>query len=198
MTVSIKAADFEPLYAIVDTIAGKARLDLPEALASAAREIDARPQHRREAVADLLHAAIDLGLLSEFLDAATAYATTKTRPWPGSGYERAADDPHLIARFGRFVAALEALRALVEEAVGEVAEESDHAGRAAFVARRYAIDVGAAFVSSTIELLGASATSIKHGFDERWRAVLDHARLHRPRGQWAPSDRPAQPSQEQF
>ena len=178
--LQVPGAPVEPLTTIVARIVGEARDDLGTALASTARRVDATPADRRGAVADLLHAAVDLGLLSSFLDAATTYATTKTRPWPGTGYDRAADDPHLIARFGRFVAAVSALEALVDEATTEAERGSAGAVRAAAIARHHGVSVGRTFVSGTIELLGASATSIRHGFDVRWRDVLEHARRHPP------------------
>lgn len=177
----------QPIAAAVSSIIEQAKGDLPGALASAERLTAAAPDARRDGLADLLHAAIAFGLLSAFLADASIYATTKTRHWPGSGYDRAADDPHLIARFGRFASSVEALHALVDEAAGELERSSPDADRTAAVARYYSIGVGREFVSSTIELLGASATSVKLGYDGRWRAVLDHARLHPPRGQLQPA-----------
>ena len=165
----------------VEEIAKEARRDLGTALATVSRSLEAIPPDRHDAVADLLHTAVDLGLLSAFLDAATTHATTRTRPWPGTGYERAADDPHLTARFGKFVASIRALDALMDEATLEAERGSAGAGRAAATARHHAMSVGRAFVSSTIELLGASAASVKHGFDMRWRDVVEHARHHPPR-----------------
>jgi alkylation response protein AidB-like acyl-CoA dehydrogenase len=162
----------------VQALENEARTDPGRAVDLVSEKLVAVPQDRRSGVADLFHASIGLGLLTGFLDAATVHARTRTRPWPGSGYERAADDPHLILRFGRFVAALEALRALVEEAAAAVQGAAPDAGRKAALARQHAINTGASFVSGTIELLGASATSVRHGFDQRWRDILSHARSH--------------------
>jgi alkylation response protein AidB-like acyl-CoA dehydrogenase len=166
------------LSAAVEALETQAQSDLGRALERAAERLAIEPGDRRTTVGDLLHASIGLGLLTGFLEAATVHARTKTRPWPGNGYDRAADDPHLILRFGRFVAGLEGLRALVEEAAAAAQGAAPDAGRKAALARQHAIDTGASFVSGTIELLGASATSVRHGFDQRWRDILSHARSH--------------------
>ncbi|RJG40451.1 acyl-CoA dehydrogenase family protein [Mesorhizobium sp. DCY119] len=176
-----------PIATVVSGLADQAGSDLPGALAHAEQLLVGASDADRDSLANLLHAGIALGLLSAFLSEASTYATTKTRHWPGSGYDRAADDPHLIARFGRFVSAVEALRALVDEAAALVERSSPDAARAAAVARHHSISVGSQFISSTIELLGASAVSVKLGYDGRWRAILDHARKHPPRGQLQPA-----------
>lgn len=176
-----------PIATIVSGLADQAGSDLPGALAQAQQRLASASDADRDSLAELLHAGIALGLLSAFLADASVYATTKTRHWPGSGYDRAADDPHLIACFGRFVSAVEALRALVDEAAVLLDNASPDAPRAAVLARRHSISVGSQFVSSTIELLGASAVSVKLGYDARWRAILDHARKHPPRGQLKPA-----------
>lgn len=183
MTVGFPVPTVDPasLRGAVEEIAEKARRDLGAALASVAVRLDTTAPERRDVVADLLHAAADLGLLSAFLDAATTHATTRTTPWPGTGYERAADDPHLVARFGRLVASIRALEALLDEATPEVESFSAEAGRAAAAARHHAVSVGRTFVSGTIELLGASAASAGLGFDQRWRDIVAHARRHPPR-----------------
>ena len=176
-----------PIATVVSELAEQAGSDLPGALAQAEWLLAKASDADRDSYADLLHAGIALGLLSAFLADASTYATTKTRHWPGSGYDRAADDPHLIARFGRFVSSVEALRALVDEATALAEASAPGAPRAAAIARRDSISVGSQFVSSTIELLGASAVSVKLGYDGRWRAILDHARQHPPRGPLLPA-----------
>ncbi|HEY0125057.1 MAG TPA: hypothetical protein VGC14_25510 [Rhizobium sp.] len=170
----------------VSSLSEQAVKDLPAALARVEQFLANVPAAELDALSDLLHAAIAFGLLSNFLTEASTYATTKTNHWPGSGYDRAADDPHLIARFGRFVSSLEALRALVDEATVLTENASPEALRASAIARRYSISVGSQFVSSTIELLGASAVRMKFGYDTRWRTILDHARFHPSRTQLQP------------
>lgn len=186
--MTLHSPEFYPKTFLATVVSGLAELaesDLPAALTQAEHLLSETPDGERDGVADLLHAGIALGLLSAFLSDASTYATTKTRHWPGSGYDRASDDPHLIARFGRFASSVEALRALVDEAVSEAGKPD--ASRAAAIARRHSISVGSQFVSSTIELLGASVVSVKLGYDGRWRTMLDHARRHPPRGLLQPA-----------
>lgn len=169
------------LKTVIDEVAALARADFAAAveLASASAQ---KHGAQRDATSDLLHAAADFGLIGAFLEAATGYVTTKTRPWPGTGYARAADDPHVVARFGRFIAAHHALEELLREAAQEIAAGSHEAGELAAAARGQAIHVARGFVSGTLELLGASATSGKHGFDAYWRHLSAHARSHPPLG----------------
>lgn len=168
------------LHEIVKEIGALARFDIPDALKRLAAEISLLPDNRKEPAYDLLHAAVDLGLIGAFLEAATIYVTTKTRPWPGTGYERAADDPHVIGRFGKFRAAFHGLESLLDEATEAAAVGRGDAPILAAAARGQAIHVGKSFISETIELLGASATSQKHGFDGYWRDFTNHARQHPP------------------
>lgn len=135
---------------------------------------------RDPAAADILHAAIDMGIIGAFLDAATSYVTTKTRPWPGTGYSQASDDPHVVIRFGKFASAYRALEAMLDTALTAVETRADDAAQAAGIARNHALAVGRIFISGTIELMGASSTSEKYGFHAYWRNFTAHARENPP------------------
>lgn len=161
-------------------VAFLAQGDFETASRAAAALTASVPPELRTAVRELAHAAIDFGILGAFLDAAKAHATTRTRPWPGTGYDKASDDPHLIRRFGRFVASCQALEALLDEAVEAVEQHRPGAEIAAANARNHALFVGRTFISEMIELLGASAASGRFGFDAYWRTFAAHARTEPP------------------
>ena len=101
---------------------------------------------------DLLDLALTVGILRSFAGQATSYVTTKSRPWPGSGYDRAADDPHVLRGFGRFLSAVRAAEELFVEAVSSVADNRPDAAERIAVAQAFALDAGAPGISDTIGL----------------------------------------------
>lgn len=131
-----------------------------------------------------------LGTAEGALAQAADYVRTVTRPWITSGVERAADDPHILERFGEFAAALKASAALADRAA-EGLEERLAKGRSVSARERgeaaaeaYAAKVSATHVSLEVtarvfELMGARATASRHGFDRFWRNVRTHT-LHDP------------------
>lgn len=139
-------------------------------------------------VEEYLHAALDYGLLQGFSAAAHTHVVTRTRPWQGQSLAKATDDPHLVRRYGEYVATQHALGALLAEATSAVAAvqtawRSDAVRQAKDVvatARAFAILAGRSIINGTIELLGASATSERYGFDLFWRDFTAHAVAHPP------------------
>jgi hypothetical protein len=139
-------------------------------------------------VEEYLHAALDYGLLQGFSAAARTHVATRTRPWQGQSLAKATDDPHLVRRYGEYVATQHALEELLADATNAVAVvqadwRSDALGEAkdaVATARAFAILAGRSIINGTIELLGASATSERYGFDLFWRDFTAHALAHPP------------------
>lgn len=141
---------------------------------------------RASLLEELLHAALDYGLLQAFCGAAHTHITTRTRPWQGQSLAKATDDPHLVRRYGEYVATRHALGGLMAEARDAVQDPNapDEARQAVAAARGFAVLAGKTLINGTIELLGASATSDRYGFDLFWRDFTAHAVAHPPL--WSP------------
>lgn len=130
---------------------------------------------------ELLHAALDLGILEGFWTKAEVHVTTRTRPWQGQSLAKATDDPHLLRRWGTFASALHAAQGLFEEATSAARDEDPEAAiRAVAGARAFLTLTSREILSGAIELLGASATSERFGFDLFWRDFSAHAVIHPP------------------
>ena len=152
----------------------------------AARELGAASPEARGRVAsqlrndaELLHLSIDFGILRAFHEKAKTYLQNQSRPWDSTGLARATDDPHIVRQWGEFAAKLAAFAKLYDEAVSEVgaseARRPEGEGFALATARSYGSSFAATFVSGVIEILGASATSDRNGFDLFWRDLAVHA-----------------------
>lgn len=121
-----------------------------------------------------------VGLAEGALGEAARYTRDQTRPWPASGLDRAADDPHILAAYGELEAEVRAARLLADDATrvfaeadarGDLLTDADR-GRAGLaisaakvVATRTALDV----TSRIFELTGARSTSRATGLDRFWR-----------------------------
>ena len=62
-----------------------------------------------------LHAAVDIGIARAALEDGARFVTTKSRPWFEAGVDSAADEPHVVRRFGELTARLYALEALLAQ-----------------------------------------------------------------------------------
>jgi alkylation response protein AidB-like acyl-CoA dehydrogenase len=139
-----------------------------------------------------LHAAIDIGIARAALEDGAAFVATKSRPWKealDAGIERAAEEPHVVRRFGEFTARLYALEALlaagtalIDEgyAQGEpsrelAAEATLKVAAAKALAQEFAVEIA----SGIFELAGTSATDGAVNLDRHWRNVRTHS-LHDP------------------
>jgi SfnB family sulfur acquisition oxidoreductase len=139
------------------------------------------------AFAQLLHVAIDVGIAGAALDQAAAFVRERTRPWAESGLPRAADEPHLIKRFGQLHIALQASQALLEKAaqsfdrVGPIVaeEEATHVSIAVASAKSLAADSVIEIANAIFELGGTSAMDAKWNLDRHWRNARIHT-LHDP------------------
>ncbi|MCD2145027.1 acyl-CoA dehydrogenase family protein [Gordonia paraffinivorans] len=136
-----------------------------------------------------LHTAIDVGIARAALEDGAEFVRTKSRPWFEANVDRAADEPHVIRRFGELTARLWAHEALLEKgsrlidaarAEPELTRDSAAAASltiasAKALAQEFAIEIA----SGVLELAGTSSTDGKYGLDRHWRNVRVHS-LHDP------------------
>jgi alkylation response protein AidB-like acyl-CoA dehydrogenase len=136
-----------------------------------------------------LHAAIDIGIARAALEDGARFVTTRSRPWFEANVDTAAEDPHVVRRFGELTARLYALEALlahgstlVDKALAapeltfeSAAEASLQVAAAKALAQEFAVEIA----SGIFELTGTSATDGKYALDRHWRNVRVHS-LHDP------------------
>jgi SfnB family sulfur acquisition oxidoreductase len=137
--------------------------------------------------AQLLHAAIDLGIGRGALEATLPFVCEKARPWIDAGVDRASDDPLTIRQVGDVAVRLHAAQALVRRA-GRFVDQAQAAPDEASVAAA-SIAVAEARVLTTtasldagnrlFELAGTGATLDGLGLDRFWRNARTHT-LHDP------------------
>ena len=138
-------------------------------------------------VAQIIHAAIDLGQARGAFDAALQFVRERSRPWIDAKVERAVDDPLTIAQFGDLAVRLRAAEALLRRAgrfvdaaqAGStdrsVAEASVAVAEARALTTSVSLDAG----SRLFELAGTAATLDGLGLDRFWRNARTHT-LHDP------------------
>ncbi|HSP51819.1 MAG TPA: acyl-CoA dehydrogenase family protein [Cryobacterium sp.] len=122
--------------------------------------------------------------------AAREYTREQSRPWFHSDSDAATGDPFIQNHYGRFVAQLQALAAVTDQAAtaldwawrqGEALTAADRAGvaeqiaAAKITAHHTSLEVTAAIY----DVIGARAAGTRYGFDRYWRDVRTHT-LHDP------------------
>lgn len=138
-------------------------------------------------VAQLIHAAIDLGIGQGAFAATLPFIRDRARPWIDAKVETAAQDPLTLAGLGEVSLRLTAAEALLERA-GEavdtaITEPTDATVAAASVAVAEAkvltTKAGLLAASKLFEFTGTSATLAEDNLDRHWRNVRTHT-LHDP------------------
>lgn len=137
--------------------------------------------------AQIIHAAIDLGIGQGAFAAMLPYIRDRARPWLDAGVERAQDDPLTIERTGEVAVQLRAGQALLDRAGGlldaairEATETSvAQASLAVAAARIRTTEAALLAANRLLELGGTSATMATDDFDRFWRNVRTHS-LHDP------------------
>ncbi len=136
-----------------------------------------------------LHAAIDIGIARAALQDGARFVTTRSRPWWEAEVDSAAEEPHIVRRFGELTARLYALEALLAHGAALVdaasalpeltreaaAEASLQVAAAKALAQEFAVEIA----SGIFELAGTSATDGQYALDRHWRNVRVHS-LHDP------------------
>ncbi|MFJ1293410.1 SfnB family sulfur acquisition oxidoreductase [Paracoccus yeei] len=138
-------------------------------------------------LAQIMHAAIDLGIGRGAFAATLPFVRDRARPWVDAHVDRAADDPLLVASLGDVAVRLRAAEALldraghaVDEAIADPTEFTvAQASLAVAAARALTTTAGLLAASKLFELTGTSATLAEDNLDRHWRNVRTHS-LHDP------------------
>lgn len=137
--------------------------------------------------AQIMHAAIDLGIARGAYDATLRFVREHARPWIDAGVERASDDPLAIERVGNLAVRLRAAEALLRRAArivdatqaapdeASVAAASIAVAEAKVLTTEIALEAG----SRLFELGGTGATLDDRQLDIFWRNARTHT-LHDP------------------
>ena len=141
----------------------------------------------------LVFANLYLGIAQGALEAAKAYTTTKTRPWPygEDNKESATEEFYILETYGDLQSKLWASEALIDQ-VGIELEQLLHAERESVTAeqrgdvavriaaaKQRIIDIGLETTNRIFEVTGARATANSVGLDIYWRNLRTHS-LHDP------------------
>ncbi len=137
--------------------------------------------------AQLYHAAIEVGIACGVVRDARWYLIEKARPFfeaSRAGWaEQAADDPHVIHRFGVMATKVEAAQALLVRAgvvldeIGLVPASAEAAARGSVAvaqAKAFAGEVAVEVASELFSLSGASAADEKYDLSRHWRNARTH------------------------
>ncbi|MDI6102211.1 acyl-CoA dehydrogenase family protein [Actinoplanes sp. NEAU-A12] len=141
--------------------------------------------------AQLVHAAIEVGIAGAALRDAREYLRERARPSSEAvrhGAAAATDDPHVRHRYGRLATRVRAAEALLESAartveeVGLVPADADAAARgslAVAAAKAFGSEIAVEAGSELFALCGTSSAAAKHGLDRHWRNARTHS-VHDP------------------
>jgi SfnB family sulfur acquisition oxidoreductase len=139
------------------------------------------------AQAQLMHAAIDVGIAGAALAEAVVFVREKSRPWFEAEVERAAEDPLLIQRFGELSVRLRGAEALlrqaaetVDRALGELTEGSAAEASIAVASAKVAADGAAVELAGALfEVSGTRSALDSLNLHRHWRNARTHT-LHDP------------------
>ncbi|HEY0213374.1 MAG TPA: SfnB family sulfur acquisition oxidoreductase [Paenirhodobacter sp.] len=137
--------------------------------------------------AQIMHAAIDLGIGQGAFAETLPFIRDRARPWLDAGVTRAQDDPLTIQGVGEVAIRLRAAEALLhraghllDAAIREATEDSvAQASLAVAAARALTTEAGLLAATKLFELTGTSATLGDGNLDRYWRNVRTHT-LHDP------------------
>jgi alkylation response protein AidB-like acyl-CoA dehydrogenase len=142
------------------------------------------------AFAQLLHAALDVGIARAALTEAAAFVTTRSRPYADAGVARAADDPLVVHAFGEMELQVRSAEALLAEGaravdradrpLGDLTAETAAAASLAVAAARAAGSRASVEVSSRLfEVAGTRSALDSLNLHRHWRNARTHT-LHDP------------------
>ena len=138
-------------------------------------------------VAQLIHAAVDVGIARGALAETLRFTRQHARPFFETKYEHGWEDPHLIAASGDLVIRVNAANALLRRAaritdVAQAAPTAESVAAASIAvaeAKALATDVSVHVSSKLFELTGSRSTLEQYGLDRYWRNARVHT-LHDP------------------
>ena len=138
--------------------------------------------------AQLVHAAIQVGIAGGALADAGEFVRGKARPFfeasRGGWAQRASDDPHTIHRYGRLATRVHAAEALLRAAAATLDEvtrqprDADAAARGSLAvaqAKAFGSEVAVEVASDLFSLSGASAADERYDLSRHWRNARTHA-----------------------
>ncbi|MCY1143462.1 acyl-CoA dehydrogenase family protein [Actinoplanes sp. Pm04-4] len=141
--------------------------------------------------AQLVHAAIEVGIAGGALADARAYLREKARPSTEAvraGATAAVGDPHVMYRYGRLATRVRAAEALLADAartldeIGRVPADAEAAARgslAVAAAKAFGSEVAVEAGSELFALCGTSSAASKYDLDRHWRNARTHS-VHDP------------------
>ena len=159
----------------------------------------------RSCITQLNLANIYLGIAEGAFASAKNYTQNRKKPWLTSEVECVTKDPFILHHYGTMWVDLQGVKSLVNQAIEllQAAWEKEHnltptqRGEcmiAVNTAKVAATKVGLDITNRIFEVMGASATSQKYGFDRYWRNMRTFT-LHDPVdyrlreiGKWALND----------
>jgi len=138
-------------------------------------------------VAQIIHAAVDVGIARGALADTIAFVRRFARPWFETDYKHGSEDPHVIHAVGDLVIKVDAANALLERAgrLTDVAAANPteqtvaEASIAVAEAKALSTEVSVAVSSKLFELTGSRSTLEEFGLDRHWRNARAHT-LHDP------------------
>lgn len=139
------------------------------------------------ALAQGLHAAIDVGIARGALTEAAAFVRSSSRPWFEAQVDRAEDDPLLVQRFGELEVAVRAAESALHVAGAAVDhldrvrtdEAAAEASLQVAVAKVLADRAALAVTNGLFELGGTRASDDRLNLHRHWRNARTHT-LHDP------------------
>ena len=139
------------------------------------------------AFAQLLHAALDLGVARAAITEAADFVRTKSRPYADAQVDRAADDPLVVHAFGQMEIGVRAAEALLLEA-GRAVDRADahltaksaaEASLAVAAARASSSEISVEVGSRVFEVCGTRSALDSLNLHRHWRNARTHT-LHDP------------------
>ncbi|MBL0749321.1 SfnB family sulfur acquisition oxidoreductase [Nocardioides baculatus] len=139
------------------------------------------------AFAQVLHAALDVGIARSALRDAADFVRTSSRPYPDAEVERAADDPLVVQALGQMEVDVRASEALLREAARAVdaadadltSESAADASLAVAAARAHSASTSVEVSSRLFEVAGTRSALDSLNLNRHWRNARTHT-LHDP------------------
>jgi SfnB family sulfur acquisition oxidoreductase len=146
-----------------------------------------KPADTFSAFAQILHAAVDVGIARGALDEAVRHLNSHARPWFEAEVERPADEPYAVLAFGRLEVKTRAAESLLATAARQLdaaaadpsPELIDAARLGVAAARACGAETALEVATEALDTLGASAADEVYGLDRHWRNARTHT-LHDP------------------
>jgi SfnB family sulfur acquisition oxidoreductase len=150
------------------------------------QEVFDRPT-RMGPFAQIIHAAVDVGIARAALADTIEFTRRHARPWFETSHEHGREDPHVIAAVGDLAVRVNAANALLERAgpfVDRATESpTDESVAAASIAvaeaKALSTEVALHVANKLFELTGSRSTLREYNFDRHWRNARTHT-LHDP------------------